>query len=82
MPDPSKKERITEDTPIKINTSGKYNLNFIDWNNEWEAIMDRDMDSYTSPIFGMDNETFEKIWDEEMEDDLKKYHGVKDDFIG
>ena len=44
--------------------------------------MDRDMDSYASPIYGMDNETFEKIWDEEMEDDLKKYHGVKDDFIG
>lgn len=26
------------DRPIKINPSGKYNLDFIDWNNEWAAV--------------------------------------------
>ena len=44
--------------------------------------MDRDMDTYDSPIVGMDNETFEKIWDEEMYDEIKKNHGMKDKFIG
>ena len=24
--------------PIKFNKSGKYNLDFIDWNNEWERV--------------------------------------------
>ena len=24
--------------PIKYNPSGKYNLDFIDWNNEWERV--------------------------------------------
>jgi E3 ubiquitin-protein ligase RNF181 len=55
------------DAPIK--TSGKYNLNFIDWNNEWEAIVDRDPNSYKSPIYGMDNETFERIYDEYFQDE-------------
>lgn len=67
-PDPSKKVVITQDTPIKVNPSGKYNLNFIDWDNEWEAIMDRDQFSYESPIDGIDAETFERIYDEEMFD--------------
>lgn len=26
------------DKPIKFNPTGKYNLNFIDWQNEWENI--------------------------------------------
>ena len=73
---------ITDDTPIKVNPSGKYNLNWIDWNNEWDRIMDRDTDTYDSPIDGMDNATFEKIWDEEMFDEIKKNHGMKDKFIG
>lgn len=25
-----------DDTPIQLNPNGQYNLNFIDWNNEWE----------------------------------------------
>ena len=82
MPDPSKKTVITDDTPIKVNPSGQYNLNWIDWNNEWDRIMDRDTDTYDSPIVGMDNATFEKIWDEEMFDEIKKNHGMKDKFIG
>ena len=27
-----------EDRQIKINHSGKYNIDFIDWNNEWERV--------------------------------------------
>lgn len=28
------------DRPIKYNPSGKYNLNFIDYNNEWERVVE------------------------------------------
>ena len=82
LPDPSKKQIITNDTPIKVNPTGQYNLNFIDWNNEWERVMERDLTTYTSPIYGMDDTTFEKIFDEEMFDEMKKRNGMKDDFIG
>ena len=71
-PDPSIKKIITEDTPIRSNPTGQYNLNFIDWDNEWEAILDREPDTYESPIVGMDSETFEAIFDEEMFDVLKE----------
>ena len=27
-----------DNRPIKFNKSGKYNLDFIDWNNEWERV--------------------------------------------
>ena len=70
-PDPSKKAVISQDTPIKVNPTGQYNLNFIDWDNEWEAILDRDPLSYESPIQGIDNETFEAIFDEEMFDNMR-----------
>jgi hypothetical protein len=30
--------------PIKFNPTGKYNLDFIDWENEYEAICDYDSD--------------------------------------
>lgn len=26
------------DRPIKFNPNGKYNMDFIDWNNEWAAV--------------------------------------------
>jgi hypothetical protein len=29
-----------DNRPIKINKSGKYNLNFIDWDNEYQNIID------------------------------------------
>ena len=58
-PDPSKKVDCGQDRPIKINKTGQYNLNFIDFNNEWETIIDRsNNDNYESPIYGMNNETF------------------------
>ena len=82
LPDPSKKQAITNDTPIKVNPTGQYNLNFIDWNNEWERVMERDLTTFESPIYGMDDNTFEKIFDEEMFDEMKKRNGMRDDFIG
>lgn len=44
-------------------------MNFIDWNNEAEAIMDQDNDDYESPIAGMDSATYHAIMDEEFRDD-------------
>jgi hypothetical protein len=26
--------------PVKLNPTGKYNLNFIDWDNEWERVFE------------------------------------------
>ena len=42
--------------------------------------MDRDQMSYESPIQGMNTETFEAIFDEEMFDTMKA-RGVKDNYI-
>lgn len=53
-PDPSQKVNCGQDRPIKMNPSGKYNLNFIDWDNEWEAIAQSDPYSDECPIAGMD----------------------------
>lgn len=63
---------------MKINPSGKYNLNFIDWNNEYDAIISRDAHSYESPIYGMSDETYSKIMDEEFsnDDELKRNESV------
>lgn len=53
------------DRPIKFNPTGKYNLNFIDYQNEYEAIIDCDYDGENppeeSPIYGMDRETFHNL---------------------
>ena len=40
------------------------------------------MTTFESPIYGMDDNTFEKIFDEEMFDEMKKRNGMRDDFIG
>ena len=74
-PDPSKKQicRVSvdmslyflqEDQPVKFNPSGKYNLNFIDWDNEWERVFEYQSLNYNpseqgAPIDGMDIQTFE-----------------------
>ena len=62
-PDPSKRQDCAEDRPIKINKSGKYNLNFIDWQNEFDAVMEADekIMNGESPIYGMTIETFQAI---------------------
>jgi hypothetical protein len=62
------------DAPIK--TAGKYNMNFIDWNNEWENILERDPNTFQSPIYGMENETFERIYDEYFQEELHAQQGV------
>ena len=53
------------DRPIKFNPKGKYDLNFIDWQNEYEAVMDCDYDGENppeeSPISGMDPATFHQL---------------------
>lgn len=64
MPDPSIRHQASEDRPI--GGTGKYNLNFIDWQNEFDNIMDYDEndeenDSQEGPIAGMDRDTFEAI---------------------
>ncbi len=45
------------DRPIKFNPKGKYNLDFIDWQNEWQNIADCEYDGHSapsqSPIHGM-----------------------------
>ena len=72
-PDPSKKVICRDDMPIKVNKTGQYNLNFIDWNNEWEAVLSQDPNDFkTSPIDGMSRETYERIYDEEFNDDQQE----------
>ena len=47
-----------------MNPRGKYNLNFIDWENEMDAVLEADFDEndpQESPIYGMDIETFKAI---------------------
>ena len=64
MPDPSRKQNISQDTPIVVNQQGQYNLNFIDWTNEYEEVLDRYTENYhESPIDGMDIHTFEGLYE-------------------
>lgn len=53
------------DRPIKFNPHGKYNLNFIDWQNEWQNIADADYDGENapdqSPIHGMSPQQFHQL---------------------
>ena len=47
-----------------MNPTGKYNMNFIDWQNEMDAVLDADYDEddpEESPIYGMDIATFNEI---------------------
>ena len=64
LPDPSKKQDCGQDRPIKMNPKGKYNLDFIDWQNEFDAVNDFEEDPDEpdeSPIYGMDIKTFNAI---------------------
>ena len=51
---------------MKLNPTGKYNLNFIDWENEWERVYDHfsysNNNSSQAPIDGMDIQTFENLY--------------------
>ena len=61
---------------MKVNPTGKYNLNFIDWDNEWERVFDYqsiDNRNYSqAPIEGMDIQTFESIYDSYMAEEIKE----------
>ncbi len=77
-PDPSKKVVTGNDVPIKVNKTGQYNLNFIDWNNEWEAVLSADPNEFKqSPIAGMSRENFEKIYDEYFNDEMQEAQNEK-----
>ena len=76
-PDPSKKIDCREDRPIVMNPKGQYNLNFIDWDNEWETVADADPNNFESPIPGMDAETFAAIHDEYFHDDEEAMRNQK-----
>jgi hypothetical protein len=56
---------MSQDRPIKFNPKGKYNLDFIDYQNEYERIIDSGYDyenqPETSPIFGMSPEKFHEL---------------------
>ena len=71
-PDPSKKQNCGENRPIKMGKNGKYNLNFIDWDNEFDAVYggESDSDENVSKIKGMSMEIFKAILNEEKEFDL------------
>ena len=49
--------------PVKFNKSGKYNLDFIDWNNEWERVGE----------IACKIENGEPVSDEEEEARVRKY---------
>jgi len=68
-PDPSKHVDCGQDRPIKINKSGQYNLNFIDWDNEWETVMSADPNSNESPIDGISAEMFAEMYEEYVFDE-------------
>ena len=54
-------------------------MNFIDWENEYEAILDAEPETNESPIYGMDIETFNAIMDDAFPDCEAKW-GVKKEF--
>ena len=51
-----------DERPIKMNPRGKYNLNFIDWDNEWEAVCEymNNPEATQNPCM-IDEKDFEKI---------------------
>jgi hypothetical protein len=53
--------------PVKLNPTGQYNLNFIDWDNEWERVFEyqslNNPNLSQAPIDGMDIATFEALYD-------------------
>jgi hypothetical protein len=77
-----------------MNPSGKYNLNFIDWDNEWERVFEYHnqnqygrVDTSTAnnnnfaPIEGMDIDTFEQLYDQYMDEEIKEQFGVREEIL-
>jgi hypothetical protein len=71
--------------PVKFNPTGKYNLNFIDWDNEWERVMEyqslHNPNPHQAPIDGMDIGTFEALYDQYMDEEIKETMGVNEDVL-
>ena len=44
------KNKTKMDRPITGNADGKYNMNFVDWTNEWERIVEDDELDYYMEI--------------------------------
>ena len=80
-PDPSKRQDCGENRPIKFNAKGKYNLNFIDYQNEFEAVCEAEekIKAGETPIYGMDIAKFEAIRAEERAE-IEAQFGVKEKF--
>ncbi|KRX05189.1 hypothetical protein PPERSA_06823 [Pseudocohnilembus persalinus] len=65
-----KLNRNPDDRPIKGNQTGKYNMDFIDWQNEYSNIYsnyDPNNQDDDCPIYGMDKQTFVRLMAEEFE---------------
>jgi E3 ubiquitin-protein ligase RNF181 len=71
--------------PVKLNPTGQYNLNFIDWDNEWERVFEyqslNNPNISQAPIDGMDIATFEALYDQYMAEEIKESMGVKEDVL-
>ena len=71
--------------PVKLNPTGQYNLNFIDWDNEWERVFEyqslNNPNITQAPIDGMDIATFEALYDQYMAEEIKESMGVKEDVL-
>ena len=56
---------MSQDRPIKFNPKGTYNLDFIDYQNEYERIIDSNYDHeqapQESPIYGMSAHKFHEL---------------------
>ena len=59
---PKFKSGPANEEKIKFNPNGKYNMKFIDWTNEWEAVYDymNDPEASENPCM-LDEEIFEEI---------------------
>ena len=66
---------------MSFNPTGQYNLNFIDWDNEWERVFEYQSINYRhsdhaenggAPIDGMDIHTFEQLYDDYMAEEIKE----------
>ena len=59
---PAAKKPGTGDKKVKGNPTGKYNMKFIDWTNEWEAVYDymNDPEAKENPC-GLSESEFESI---------------------
>ena len=69
--------------PIRGGKDGKYNLNWLDDQNEYRQIVSAEehIAKGESPIFGMDLETFQAIINEQEYEQIKEQYGVKNEFM-